>query len=187
MPVSTFLPAMMRVPRWRTMIDPVLAISPSESLTPRYWGFESCKPVAVPADFVSAIDNVYYVYMSTIAQLLRRFKAQLPYVPYTVVVVAIISIVGVSSFALGWIARGANEHHTVQFSNTTIPVNTAGVHQSAVFVASENSDKFHYRWCAGAERIHADNKIFFTTREEARAAGYEAAENCPGLQKGESS
>lgn len=49
------------------------------------------------------------------------------------------------------------------------------------FVASKNSDKYHFPWCSGAKRIKEENKVWFTTREEAKAAGYTPAANCKGL------
>lgn len=49
------------------------------------------------------------------------------------------------------------------------------------FVASKNSDKYHLPWCSGAQRISDENKVWFATAEEAHAAGYTPASNCPGL------
>ncbi len=49
------------------------------------------------------------------------------------------------------------------------------------FVASRNSTKYHLPWCSGALRIKEENKIWFESVEEARAAGYSPAANCPGL------
>lgn len=49
------------------------------------------------------------------------------------------------------------------------------------FVASKNSDVYHYPWCPGAQRIKEENKIYFSSKEEAEKAGYRPAKNCPGL------
>ena len=49
------------------------------------------------------------------------------------------------------------------------------------FVGSKNSDKYHYPWCSGAKRIKEENKVWFSSREEAKAAGYVPAGNCEGL------
>ncbi len=48
-------------------------------------------------------------------------------------------------------------------------------------VGSKNSDKYHLPWCSGAKRISEANKVWFASVEEARAAGYVPASNCPGL------
>ena len=49
-------------------------------------------------------------------------------------------------------------------------------------VASKSGTKYHYPWCAGAKSIREENKIYFANPAEARAAGYEPAANCKGLQ-----
>ena len=54
-PVDTFVPAIMTVPRWRTITEPACAFCPSASLMPRYFGFESLKFLAVPPAFLWAI------------------------------------------------------------------------------------------------------------------------------------
>jgi len=49
------------------------------------------------------------------------------------------------------------------------------------FVASKNGTKYHYPWCPGAQSIKEENKIWFSTKEEAEKAGYQPASNCKGL------
>jgi methylphosphotriester-DNA--protein-cysteine methyltransferase len=53
---------------------------------------------------------------------------------------------------------------------------------SGSYVASKNGTKYHYPWCSGAKRIKDENKVWFDTVEQARAAGYTPAANCPGLE-----
>lgn len=48
-------------------------------------------------------------------------------------------------------------------------------------VGSKNSNLYHYIWCSGAKRIKQENKIFFSSKEEAEKAGYKPAGNCEGL------
>lgn len=50
-----------------------------------------------------------------------------------------------------------------------------------ILVGSKNSDKYHYVWCSGAKKISEDNKIFFSSKEEAESSGYMPAANCEGL------
>lgn len=52
----------------------------------------------------------------------------------------------------------------------------------SAYVASRNSDVYHAPECSGAQRIKEENKIWFTTQEEARAAGLRPAANCPVLE-----
>jgi len=50
-----------------------------------------------------------------------------------------------------------------------------------VYVASKNSNKYHFPDCSGAKRIAERNKIWFSSKEEAESIGYTPAANCPGL------
>lgn len=49
------------------------------------------------------------------------------------------------------------------------------------YVASKNGTKYYLPTCGTAKRINDDNKVWFDTKEEAEAAGFTPAANCPGL------
>lgn len=49
------------------------------------------------------------------------------------------------------------------------------------YVASKNGTKYHLPWCSGASHIAEGNKIWFASKEEAKAAGYTPAGNCKGI------
>jgi hypothetical protein len=49
-------------------------------------------------------------------------------------------------------------------------------------VGSKNGSKYHFPWCAGAQRIKEENKRWFNSPDEARSAGYSPASNCKGLE-----
>lgn len=49
------------------------------------------------------------------------------------------------------------------------------------FVASKKGTAYHLLTCPGAKQIKEENKIYFQTKEEAIAAGYKPAANCPQL------
>lgn len=49
------------------------------------------------------------------------------------------------------------------------------------YVGSKNSDKYHLPECTGAQRISEENKVYFSSKEEAEASGYTPASNCDGL------
>ena len=59
--------------------------------------------------------------------------------------------------------------------------NTPSVPSLGSYVASKKSDKYHLPWCSGAQRISEENKVWFASKEEAEAAGYAPAGNCPGI------
>jgi hypothetical protein len=49
------------------------------------------------------------------------------------------------------------------------------------YVASKNGSKYYLTSCSGANRIKEENKVYFGSAAEAKAAGYGPAANCPGL------
>jgi hypothetical protein len=51
-----------------------------------------------------------------------------------------------------------------------------------VVVGSKSGTKFHLPDCPGAKQIKSDNLITFESIDAAKAAGYTAAANCPGLK-----
>jgi len=52
----------------------------------------------------------------------------------------------------------------------------------AKLVASKNGGRYHYPWCPSAKTIKPENLVTFNSIQEARAAGYTPAANCPGLE-----
>lgn len=62
---------------------------------------------------------------------------------------------------------------------TTAP---EGVLTTGGVVGSKSGTKYHLPTCPGAKQIKAENKLFFESPAQARAAGYTPAANCPGLQ-----
>jgi hypothetical protein len=50
--------------------------------------------------------------------------------------------------------------------------------QKCAFVASKNSDKYHLPTCPSAQKIKPENKICFSSAEEAQARGYQGAKCC---------
>jgi len=44
--------------------------------------------------------------------------------------------------------------------------------EKGIFVASKNSNLYHWPWCAAAKRIKAENQIWFNSESQAQAAGY---------------
>lgn len=46
------------------------------------------------------------------------------------------------------------------------------------YVASKNSDVFHYVWCSYVQRIKPENRIYFSTREEAIASERRPCKRC---------
>ena len=54
--------------------------------------------------------------------------------------------------------------------------------QAGNLVGSKNGTAYHLLTCPGAKQIKEENKIYFSTKEDAQKAGYHPAGNCPGLE-----
>ena len=49
-------------------------------------------------------------------------------------------------------------------------------------LASKSGKKYYYPWCTGVDRIKEENKVWFTTIEDAKKAGLTPASGCAGLK-----
>lgn len=110
-------------------------------------------------------------------------------------IVAVILLVGFGGFGLGRLSKLHEEKSPVVIGSaaTSNTVITGGeenevqnyelgiMNEGKNFVASVIGTKYHLPWCASAERIKEENKIWFATEDEARAAGYSPAGNCSGI------
>ena len=132
--------------------------------------------------------------------MLKKLKSLL--LDDTLYITLLLMLVGLGSFGLGKMSAS-----TVKMSPTTAALNLSPVvpaaeikplvtastsTESAVssslavigpvsthnFVASKSGTKYHKLSCGGAKQIKDTNKIFFTTEDEARSAGYTRAANC---------
>ncbi len=50
-----------------------------------------------------------------------------------------------------------------------------------MYVASKTGAAYYLPWCGSVKRIKEENKIWFSSREEAEATGYKPAANCKGI------
>jgi hypothetical protein len=139
--------------------------------------------------------------MSIIAGLKGRGKQALSRVPDGALVAATLVLASSASFGLGFISgREAGEKGEVQILEREIAEATLGappaapvasaavVSQAAVpvtaggqYVASRNGSKYYLPFCGSVKNIKEENKVWFATKEEAEAKGYQPAANCPGL------
>jgi hypothetical protein len=61
---------------------------------------------------------------------------------------------------------------------TSTDITTQPDKQKCAFVASKNSDKFHLPTCRYAQNIKPENKICFSSKEEAESRGFQGAKCC---------
>ena len=67
-------------------------------------------------------------------------------------------------------------------SSSNSQISTSNFQPGGQVVGSKNGTKYHFPWCAGAQRIKEENKKWFDSVAAARAAGYTPAGNCKGLE-----
>lgn len=92
----------------------------------------------------------------------------------------LILLVGFGGFGLGRFSKITETRESVRVIQSAASI-SADTEMRGQYVGSVNSDKYHLPWCSGAERIKEGNKIWFTTKKEAEAAGYVPAGNCKGI------
>jgi len=110
----------------------------------------------------------------------------------TIFIILLIILTACCSFGLGRLSKIEDSQNPLVIKiPTPINDNLAQISQSTgtqttqvlggKYVASKNGDKYHAPWCPGAQRIKAENQIWFNSKEEAELAGYTPASNCKGI------
>lgn len=83
---------------------------------------------------------------------------------------------------LGYAIFRTNADSIVIYSTLDSSYLQAGtVQEKLLFVSSTNSDKYHFITCSGAKRIKPQNRIYFSSIQEAENRGYTPAKNCKEL------
>lgn len=135
----------------------------------------------------------------TIAELLGRGKALLGRIPADALVLVVLILASTLSFGAGILVGKDLEREKAGngFWIEQLPEGTLGAaaaiealpkkeeapvgSTSGTYVASKNGTKYYLPSCGSSKRIKEENKVWFKTKEEAEAAGYGPAANCPGL------
>lgn len=108
-----------------------------------------------------------------------------------ILLISIIILLGILSFGLGRLSVSRSDTSPVLLCSTATPITgdktaqqetiAVPISQGGEYVASKNGSVYHLPWCSGAQRIKEENKVWFTTKEDAEQAGYRPATNCKGL------
>ncbi|MBI2024052.1 hypothetical protein HYT00_01550 [Candidatus Giovannonibacteria bacterium] len=94
----------------------------------------------------------------------------------------IIILVSIIGFALGRISAIKEFQYPISIEKQEMsPAEQKMGKEGGQIVGSKNGTSYHYSWCSGAARIKEENKIYFSSRDDAEKAGYRPAANCPGL------
>lgn len=94
--------------------------------------------------------------------------------------ISVVLLVGLSAFGLGRLS-------TLEANRPAITTYTQEMEERApraiggFIVASRRGTKYHFPWCTGARAMNEENKVWFSSIEEAKNAGYTPAGNCKGL------
>jgi hypothetical protein len=95
--------------------------------------------------------------------------------------IALIILVGAACFGLGRLSALEEGKPLVAVREASVALEMREMHMGGLVVASRKGSAYHFPWCAGAQSIAAQNKVWFSSVEAAQAAGYAPAKNCKGL------
>lgn len=59
-------------------------------------------------------------------------------------------------------------------------------HNQGLFYGSQSSKKFGFPWCSGPARLKPENRVIFSSYNEAVTAGFEPTKVCKGLKSSKS-
>jgi len=98
----------------------------------------------------------------------------------------LIIFVAVASFGLGRVSITDGEKQVANPSGVTFiqpqikenKPETPQIGTEIQLVASKSGTRYHLLTCPGASQIKDENKVFFSSVEKAKAAGYTPAANC---------
>lgn len=110
----------------------------------------------------------------------------------------IIALIAIGAFGLGRISKIGGSKAPIRIENeptqtadtfgqkageSTSVVTTEQVADQAKdsIIASKSGTKYYYSWCSGAQKISAANRIYFSSPEQAKSAGYTPSSTCKGL------
>jgi len=141
-----------------------------------------------------------------LAEFIKKCKLKLKPLEQEIILIMIIILIALISFGLGRLSKIRENKTPITIENISgniseFQIGNSGKNVSApaaqtgekpkgipsasygekLFVASKTGTKYHYPWCPGALNIKEENKIWFSSREEAEKAGYTPAGNCKGL------
>lgn len=113
--------------------------------------------------------------------ILPNFK-QLVKKHWTDIILAIfIILIALISFGIGRLLLPQPNQNSIIIQNPICSDNTASIQQSlgneikveqGTFVGSVSSDKYHWPTCSWAKKISLENQVWFSSEDEAQAAGY---------------
>jgi len=96
--------------------------------------------------------------------------------------IAIVLLVGLASFGLGRLSALEEARPAVAIGEASNLLEPRAISIGGLVVTSRKGSAYHFPWCPGAQTMAVQNRIWFSSEKDARAAGYSPAKNCKGLQ-----
>ncbi len=110
-----------------------------------------------------------------------------------ILIVIVVILVGLGSFELGRLSK-ENDSSGIKIEypakslmqeanalSNMIPVKKVSASTNSIgknFFASSKGTKYYSLGCSGGRTIKQENRVYFTTKEEAEGAGYELSSSC---------
>ena len=119
----------------------------------------------------------------------EKIKVKGEWVVIGAIVLGLVLVVGLGQLWGVYSSRPPVKITTPEISQSNQATNTTQSQQTVKpagkstgkYVGSKNGRKYHLATCASAARIKDENKVWFDSKEQAAAAGYAPAANCPGI------
>ncbi|MBL7045895.1 MAG: hypothetical protein ISR99_02610 [Parcubacteria group bacterium] len=118
----------------------------------------------------------------SIRELLSKIKQSEDLLDSKIALILIVILVGFGAFGMGRMSTNVDIKEAVEIDYPEDVAFVTASLSSGEVVASKNGSKYHFPWCSGALRIAEQNKVEFSSIDEARLAGYAPAANCKGLK-----
>lgn len=134
--------------------------------------------------------------MFNLSDKIKKVNDKIKPIENDVILVIVIILVALISFGLGRLSKIRENKMPITIENAVSNISEAveaggeraivgrpmsDTNSEKLYVASKSGTKYHYPWCPGALNIKEENKIWFSSKEEAEKSGYAPARNCKGL------
>lgn len=97
-------------------------------------------------------------------------------------ILILVFLLSLASFGLGRLSSLESARPAVSVREAEVASAVRAMTVSGQVVASRSGKAYYFPWCGGADRITAQNKVWFQSEAAAKKAGYAPAKNCKGLQ-----
>ena len=134
--------------------------------------------MSIPINFACKISSGHHNYSIMLFQKTEKVKAFINENQSDLLIASSFLLIALIGFGLGRLSYLVQNKPPITVEDQLVEEQTAN---AAVFVASKNGAYYYLPDCSGVQKIKEENKIWFSSRDEAESIGYKPAANCPGL------